>query len=63
MSRSAWKEPTVQAEFGRWAGFLGVDKKVLEDKLWEFAVEFVGVRREVMKPISPYLQLTGAEQS
>jgi hypothetical protein len=63
MNRAAWKEPTVQGEFKKWAGFLGVEQQELEDKLWSFATEFVGIRRSIMSPLYPYLEATGTSQS
>lgn len=63
MSRSAWKDPTVQGEFRRWAGFLGVDQKELESRLWDFAQGFVQTRQTVMAPFNPWLQATGTWQA
>lgn len=63
MSRAAWKDPTVQAEFGRWAGILGMDSATLEAQLWDTATTFTETRRTVMTPFWPYLEATGTSQA
>ena len=63
MNRSAWKEPTVQQEFKTWSGVLGVDQTEFEKFLWELAQGFMGIRKTVMAPFSPYLHATGSDQA
>ena len=63
MNRAAWKDPTVQREFTRWAGILHTDEPALESFLWEAAGAVVRVRRVVMTPFLPYLRAAGTEQA
>lgn len=62
MNRRNWKDPTVQAEFQAWGGRLGVDPKSLEDALYRFAKGYMSVRDLWLKPVDPYLELTGTDQ-
>lgn len=63
LKRSAWKEPTVQAEFRSWAGMLGVPEPELEEKLWTFAVGWNDARRILIKPFHFYLSWAQCTQS
>lgn len=68
MSRGAWKDPTVQGEFRAWsermeAVGLDTSPRELEDALWEFAVAFTDVRRDLIDPFLPYYRLAGTWQS
>ncbi len=68
MKRSAWADPTVQAELGAWAGRLqglGLDltREDLEARLWDLAVGVTRVRRAGLAPFRPYYRLCGTAQS
>lgn len=63
LRRSAWSDPTVQAEFAAWAPRLGLTPEALEERLWGFAVGYNEVRVGMMRPFRPYFELVGAEQS
>lgn len=68
MSRKAWKQPTVQAEFRAWnarLGGLGVEMspEEFEERLWSLATGFMAVRVEVLKPFGPYYRNFGTHQS
>lgn len=68
MSKSAWKEPTVQAEFVSWRGRLaaiGVEltPEEFEDNLWTFASGVMEVRSVVLAPFEPYYDYFGTWQS
>ncbi|MCO4744708.1 MAG: hypothetical protein KC912_07965 [Proteobacteria bacterium] len=68
MSRSAWKDPTVQAEFRAWTdrvNAMGADvtQQEFEDRLWDFATGFMKARTKVLAPLGPYFKYTGAKQS
>lgn len=63
MNRTAWKDPTVQREFTRWASILHTDEPTLEDFLWDAAKNLVSVRRVVLVPFRPYLHFVGADQA
>ena len=63
LKRSAWKEPTVQAEFQSWSAMLGVPQPELEDQLWTFAVGWNAARRSVVKPFHRYLSWAQCTQS
>ncbi len=63
MRRSAWKDPTVQAELTAWADRLGQDHQVFEDRLWEVATAFMDLRHAVLAPFQPYYRYAGTTQS
>ena len=63
MRRSAWKDPTVQAELHTWADRLGQDREAFEDRLWGVAVGFMDARKTVLKPFQPYYRYVGTTQS
>jgi hypothetical protein len=68
MSRSAWKDPTVQAELQAWnARFasLGVEltQQEFEDRLWELASAYMKARQAVLDPFEPYHDYMGTWQS
>lgn len=69
MSRVAWKDPTVQAEFAawnqrlnRWFG-LGWSQKELEDRAWDLAVQVIEVRKVGLAPFGPYYRTFGTSQA
>lgn len=63
MTRSAWKDPTVQAELSVWAQRLSMETAVLEEHLWDLAVAFMSVRKTALKPFKPYYQHAGTYQA
>ncbi|MCK6516127.1 hypothetical protein L6R46_13860 [Myxococcota bacterium] len=68
MSRSTWKDPTVQAEFDAWRvrlngwGWDGTTAQ-LEDQLWDFAKGFMERRDQVLTPFKPYYKHAGTTQA
>jgi hypothetical protein len=62
MDRSAWKDPTVQAEFSAWSARLGVSPKSLEDRVWSLANLEMGARDRITSPVWPYIDFTGTDQ-
>lgn len=68
MSRSAWKKPTVQAEFAAWRGRLaswGVElsPEEFEDGLWDLSVQLMGGREVMLAPFDWYYLYCGTWQS
>lgn len=68
LRRSAWKDPTVQAEFAAWNDrfhALGLDwsEEEMEDRLWDFAVGWDKARGAILTPIAPYGRYLGASQA
>lgn len=66
LNPAAWRDPTVQAELGRWAGrlaFLGWDRDELQANLWTFATGANRVREAVLFPFKPYYRYCGTWQS
>jgi len=67
MQRSAWKDPSVQAEFHIWtdrARALGIDvtKDEFEDFIWDLAHAFMDVRNKAIAPAKPYGDYLGVRQ-
>ncbi len=63
LKRSAWKDPTVQAEFAAWSARLGVPQPELEDQLFVFAQAWAKGRGSLERPFRPYLNLSATDQS
>lgn len=68
LTRSAWKEPSVQAEFATWADTfraVGVDTTVpeLEESLWNLATAYGETHSWLMTPYQPYKKWLGVNQS
>lgn len=68
LRRSAWKDPTVQAEFKAWNkrfNAMGVDwtQPEMEQHLWDFAVGWDEARTALLKPFTPYGRYLGASQA
>ncbi len=63
LKRSAWKDPTVQAEFAAWSARLGVPQPELEDQLFVFAQAWAKGRGTLERPFRPYLKLSATDQS
>ncbi len=68
LSRSNWKEPTVQAELTTWHGRLAAvgladDRQQFEDDLYALAKAWVGAHVAVLKPFQVYYRYFGAEQN
>ncbi|TNE91062.1 MAG: hypothetical protein EP330_06320 [Deltaproteobacteria bacterium] len=68
MSRTAWKTPTVQAEFRAWTGrvnAMGMDytPAEFEDTLWDLASGLMKARSKVLAPFGTYYRYTGTAQS
>lgn len=68
MSRSAWKDPTVQAEFRAWTervNALGIEmtQDELQSLAWDFSLGFLKARTRVLGPFGPYYRYAGTAQS
>ncbi|MCB9766280.1 MAG: hypothetical protein H6739_41275 [Alphaproteobacteria bacterium] len=68
MSRSTWKDPTVQTEFQVWAQRFTdwghpISTAELEDELWDFARSYIAIRNKALRPFRPYYTYTGSTQS
>jgi hypothetical protein len=61
-NREAWKNPTAQMEFKTYADFLGMPPAVFEDKLYDLAMFWMGIRDIYLRPVHPYLRITGTDQ-
>lgn len=67
LSRSAWREPSVQEEFASWAGMLssvGIQRtpEQLEEQLWSLATGYREVHRSLIAPARPYAVWLGTGQ-
>ncbi len=68
MSKKAWRDPSVQAEFKIWgprvraAGLDVTDDELLE-RLYATSMVFMDVRSEVLRPFRPYARATGTTQN
>ncbi len=60
--RAAWKNPTAQLEFATYAHFLGVPPAEFEEKLYQLATFWMGIRAIYLRPVEPYLRITGTDQ-
>lgn len=63
LNRSYWSDPTVQAEFGTWAGMLGVESDALQDDVFALAQRVQAAVDGVRAPFKPWLDLTHTRQS
>ena len=68
MSRSAWKDPTVQAEFRAWTervNALGIEmtQDELQSLAWDFSLGFLKARTRVLGPFGPSYRYAGTAQS
>jgi len=68
LTRSAWRDPTVQGEFRSWTELLGrvgivVTVPELEETLWGLATRYEAVREAVLWPLDPYYRYLGTWQS
>lgn len=66
LNRSAWRDPTVQAEFAAWSARLagwGGSPAELEQQLWRLAVGWEAGRSWVLAPFQPYYRWCGTWQS
>lgn len=63
MNRSAWKDPTVQAEMTAWGERLSIPPDELEAHLWEIATTFMAGRKQVLAPFQPYYSHAGTYQA
>lgn len=67
LRRSAWKEPTAQAEFHAWAEgvrSMGIDvtDKEFEDFLWDVGKKYVDIKKTILTPYAKYAHYSGARQ-
>ena len=60
--RAAWKNPTAQLEFAAYARFLHVPPDEFEEKLYQLAIFWMGFRNQYLRPVYPYVNLTGTDQ-
>lgn len=68
MKKSAWRDPTVQAEFAAWTERINgwgadITQQELEDELWELALVYTEGRNTLLKPLRPYYKYTCTPQS
>lgn len=68
LNRSAWKTPTVQAEFRAWSERLGalgwaIGPAELEERAWVFAKAYEDGRARVLAPFEPYYTYCGTWQT
>ncbi len=68
LRRSAWKNPTVRAEFTAWADRLtklglATDPDALEDTAYGFARSWHAVHLALLRPFRPYYTCCGTYQS
>jgi hypothetical protein len=65
MNRSAWADPTVQAELQTWRQRLapGMGQEEFEDRLYAAASELIAARKQVLRPFQPYYLGFGTEQN
>jgi hypothetical protein len=63
VQRSAWADPTVQAEIRVWADRVGMSPRALEDRLFRFATAWSSARAAVLRPLIPYYRYAGTWQS
>jgi hypothetical protein len=69
MSRTAWKDPTVQTEFSAWnqrlnAWFgLAWAPQEFEQHAWDLAVAVIDVRKTLLAPFDPYYDAVGTGQA
>ncbi len=68
MNRSAWKDPSVQAEFKAWRQRLAgwgyeLTAEQFEEELWQVASTYMGARTAVLQPLNPYFMYAGTWQS
>lgn len=61
-NRAAWKNPTAQMEFATYSRFLGVPPAEFEDKLYSLAMFWMGIREIYLRPVDPYVRITGTDQ-
>ena len=66
--KSAWSDPTVQAELRAWSARLqGLGRDTspaqLQDNLWDFVVRYDAARDLIMDPLRPYFRYTCTPQS
>lgn len=67
MQRSAWRDPSVQAEFRIWtdranALGIGVSQQEFEDFIYDLAIGFMDVRNAAIAPARPYGDYLGVRQ-
>lgn len=63
LNRKGWSDPTVQDEFDRWAGWLGMPSKTLQDEAFAVAKRAAKARAALLDPFSDYLAFFGIKQS
>ena len=63
MNPSSWRDPTVRAEFARWAGWLRVPPDVLTERLWDIGTAWHKWRRQLVRPFERYRLLSGTDQN
>lgn len=68
MNRQAWRQPTVQGEFQAWSERLAglglvVPPAELEARAWDFATAYEGARQKLLRPLRPWLDVSGTWQS
>lgn len=63
LDRSSWSDPTVQDEFDRWAGWLGMPSAQLQDEAYAIAKRAARLRGTALRPFSTYLSFLGIKQA
>ena len=60
--RAMWKNPTAQMEFATYANFLRMPPAEFEEKLYQLAMFWMGIRDVYLRPVWPYMRVTGTDQ-
>ena len=63
LNRKNWADPTVQAEFDRYAGWLGMESMALQDQAYAIAKVAAKSRAAIVEPFDPYLRVLGIRQN
>lgn len=63
LNKKNWSDPTVQGEFQRYAGWLGMESAELQDRAYEAAKQAVAVRETILAPFDDWLGFWGVRQS
>jgi hypothetical protein len=63
LNRRNWADPTVQAEFDRYAGWLGMESDALQDLAFGIAQDAAEARGTILTPFDAYLRFFGIRQA
>jgi hypothetical protein len=62
LKKSGWQDARVKDELGAWAAVFGVTGAELEVELFAIVSTWESVRTTLLKPVKPWLKLTGLSQ-